>query len=166
MDVPTEIDDEAACEIVAAQLATRAIAVARVWSSPWRRARGPAELLAAKLDVVLTVDARLSELSFGEWEGRAYAALESDPVFQAWMQGWQTAAPPGGERLDELLRRVGNWHAEVRARGEAAVAITHAGVVRALRSEARGVSYEHVLAEAVEPLHVEVIGSRRRSGSG
>jgi alpha-ribazole phosphatase len=122
-------------------------------------------LLASELGVPLTVDARLSELSFGEWEGRPYAVLESDPAFRAWMQSWRTAAPPGGERLDELLRRVGDWHAEVRARGEAAVAITHAGVIRALRSEARGGSYEEVLSEAVEHLHVEVIGAPRPGSS-
>jgi alpha-ribazole phosphatase len=158
-DVPTELDDEAACEIVAARLATYGTPVARVWSSPWRRARGPAELLAAKLCVPLIIDARLSEISFGEWEGRPYAALESDPAFQAWMSSWRTAAPPGGERLDDLLRRVADWHADVAGRGEAALAITHAGVIRALRSGARGVSFEEVLSEAVEHLHVEAIGS-------
>jgi broad specificity phosphatase PhoE len=78
------------------------------------------------------------------------------------MQSWRTAAPPGGERLEELLHRVSDWHAEVRARGEAAIAITHAGVIRALRSEARGMSFEDVIAEAVEPLHVEVIGPARK----
>jgi alpha-ribazole phosphatase len=162
MDVPTEIDDHAACEILAAQLEVSTTPLARVWSSPWRRTRGPAELLAAKSSVPLSVDARLSELSFGGWEGRAYAALENDPAFRAWMQNWRTHAPPGGERLDELLRRVSDWHAEARARGETAVVITHAGVIRALRSEARGVPYEDVLPVTVEHLHVEVVGSPRR----
>ncbi len=73
------------------------------------------------------------------------------------MASWQSAAPPGGERLDDLLARVGAWHADVRAKGEAALALTHAGVIRALRAEARRVPYATVVAEPVEPLQLEAV---------
>jgi broad specificity phosphatase PhoE len=154
-DVPVSLDDEAACDIVTGQLAAFATPVVRVWSSPWQRAWGPAERVAAKLGVVHTIDERLSELAFGEWEGRPYAELETEPAFQAWMASWQSAAPPGGERLEDLLRRVSDWRAEVLLKGEPALAITHAGVIRALRAQARRAAYADVVGEPVEPLRLE-----------
>jgi len=156
-DVPVSLDDEAACDVVVGQLAALATPVTRVWSSPWQRARGPAERVAAKLGVPHTIDERLSELAFGEWEGRPYAELETEPAFQAWMAEWQSAAPPGGERLDDLLRRVRDWRAEFLLKGEPALAITHAGVIRALRADARRVPYATVIGEPVEPLRVETL---------
>jgi len=156
-DVPTVLDAEAACEVLASQAGALETPLARVWCSPWQRARAPAERLATKLGLTLTVDARLSELAFGAWEGRPYAELESEAAFAAWMASWESAAPPGGERLDELLERVRAWRADVRATGEVCLAVTHAGVIRALRAEARRVPYATVVAEPVEPLTLEAV---------
>jgi alpha-ribazole phosphatase len=104
------------------------------------------------------VDARLSELAFGEWEGRPYAELERDAAFVRWMSDWREAAPPGGERLAELAARVLAWRADVIARSEGLLALTHAGVIRALRALDRGVTYDAVASERVEPLRVESFG--------
>jgi alpha-ribazole phosphatase len=154
-DVPTSLDADAAAAVLLRQVRTLDVRPARIWCSPWQRARGPAQQLAAKLGVPLAIDARLSELAFGAWEGRPYAELEREPTFEAWMASWETAAPPGGERLDELLARVHAWRREVRAAGEVALAVTHAGVIRALRAGARRVPYATVVAEPVEPLTFE-----------
>ena len=154
-DVPTHMDDEEAAQMLLTQLEALAASPVRVWSSPWRRTRGPAERVAKSLGVPLTVDARLSELAFGAWEGRPYATLEKEPVFQTWMANWQSAAPPGGERLAELLARVAAWHAEAIASGDRALVLTHAGVIRALRAEARRIPYSDVVTEPVEPLRLE-----------
>jgi len=154
-DVPTHVDARAAAAVVLEQLARDDVRVERVWASPWRRSREPAEHLASELGVPLAIDARIAELGFGRWEGRRYAELERDPAFVAWMHDWREAAPPGGERLAELLARVAAWRADVDARGEVALAMTHAGVVRALRADARRVPYDAVVGERVTPLRVE-----------
>lgn len=156
-DVPTELDDDAACEVVAQQMTSFPVRIARVWSSPWQRTRGPAERLAARLGLPLTVDPRLSELAFGAWEGRSYAELEDDAAFRSWMEHWETAAPPHGERLEQLLSRVSHWRREARSREEGVLAFTHAGVIRALRAESRRVAYADVVAEVVEHLQVQAI---------
>jgi alpha-ribazole phosphatase len=154
-DVPTRIDADAAGTVLLDQLARDGTRVARVWTSPWRRTRGPSTHVAAALGVPLEVDARLSELAFGEWEGRAYAELEVDARFAAWMREWREAAPPGGERLAELVERVRAWRNDVLSRCEVALAITHAGVIRVLRAEARRVPYEAVAYESVDALTLE-----------
>jgi broad specificity phosphatase PhoE len=71
------------------------------------------------------------------------------------MQDWQDAAPPQGERLDELMKRVRAWRDEACVRNEVALAVTHAGVVRALRAIERRVPYASIASEAVESLVVE-----------
>ncbi|WP_291568096.1 histidine phosphatase family protein [Bradyrhizobium sp.] len=155
LDVPTALSANAAAAAVLEQLARDGTRITRVWTSPWRRTQGPATRLADVLGVPLVADARLSELAFGQWEGRAYRELDGDPAFQQWMREWREAAPPGGERLAELVDRVRSWRAEVLSRQEAAVALTHAGVIRVLRAEARGVDYDAVAQETVQPLMLE-----------
>jgi alpha-ribazole phosphatase len=158
-DVPTTVDAGAASAILLEQLVRDGTRVARVWTSPWHRTRSPSTLVAAALRVPIVVDARLSELAFGEWEGRAYAELEGDARFGAWMRNWQSAAPPGGERLSDLVERVRAWRTDVLSCGEAALAVTHAGVVRVLRAESRGVAYAAVMQERVDALVIEPIPS-------
>lgn len=151
---PTRVDDTAAGELLVQQVLALPVTIERVWSSPWNRARGPAERVASRLGLELVVDPRLSELSFGAWEGRAYADLEREPAFAAWMADWQSAAPPDGERLEQLLARVDAWRAEVLEKGRPVLAVTHAGVIRALRAMDRALSYEDVVTEKVAYLEV------------
>jgi alpha-ribazole phosphatase len=154
-DVPTAIDDEVAAGALSAQLATLGVTVARVWSSPWKRARDPAALLAARLAVEHDVDERLSEMSFGAWEGRPYAELEKEPAFTRWMSDWRTLAPPGGETLEALLERARAWRDDALLAPGDALAVTHAGIVRALRARGRAVPFVSVVGEAVGHLEIE-----------
>jgi alpha-ribazole phosphatase len=158
-EVPTLVDAQEASERIIGQL-EGARRIERVWASPWARAREPAIAVAATLRVPVTIDARLSELDFGEWEGRRYAELESDERFGAWMRDWQEASPPGGERLEDLMLRVRSWRDEALRRGEAVLTLTHAGVVRALRADARGVTYVSIAREPVEPLVLEAVAGQ------
>jgi alpha-ribazole phosphatase len=154
-EVPTRVDASAACAVLLDQLGREQVHVTRVWASPWSRTRETAACVASRLEVPLVIDARLSELAFGEWEGRAYAELERTAPFQEWMRNWRDAAPPGGERLEDLVARVRAWRREVLDAGEVALVVTHAGVIRVLRAEKRGVAYDEVLSEPVEGLRLE-----------
>jgi alpha-ribazole phosphatase len=129
---------------------------AAVYTSPWRRTREVAERLAARWDVPLRVDARLSELSFGEWEGRAYADLERTDAerLHRWMQDYEHVPPPGGETAIALVARVSSWLDEVRALGTVILAVTHAGPIRAARALVSGEPYS---VQALSPVaHLEL----------
>jgi alpha-ribazole phosphatase len=155
-DVPTETDDALAAEAILAQLdGGDARSLERIWTSPWRRTRGVAAALAARLGLEVEEDTRLSELSFGVWEGRSYAALEAEDGarFAEWMRDWERAAPPEGERVADLVARIDAWRQSIGSRR--GIAVTHAGPIRTLRALARGVGYSEVVGEPVEPLHVE-----------
>jgi broad specificity phosphatase PhoE len=98
------------------------------WSSPAARARQTAEALG----LTATVAAELDECDFGSWGGRTLAELHADDpaAVAAWMED-PAAAPHGGESLLALLERVGGWLAARADDGGRAMAITHAGVIRA-----------------------------------
>lgn len=98
----------------------------RVVSSPLARARHT----AAAYGYSFTVDERWSEISFGEWEGRNGADL----LPELWRRrvtdpDW---APPGGESLPEVARRVTSALAELwdLARDGDVVVFTHASPVK------------------------------------
>jgi alpha-ribazole phosphatase len=149
-DVPCALSPAVAAEQVATRLP---LDLTELWCSPLTRARAVAEELARRLHVPLRVDSRLSELYMGEFEGRPFVELEREPAFFSWMRDWRTTAPPGGETLAQLAARVAAWRRERdEARAGALLALTHAGPIRALRAEARGISLDDALAAPVDHL--------------
>lgn len=130
---------------------------AELWTSPWERTQSLATELARLWQIPWHVDARLSELCFGEWEGREYAELaDHDAVrFRHWTLNYEREAPPQGESVLALRARVAAWLGE-RSSGTATVlAVTHAGVIRTARALTGGVPYSSVVGEVVPHLRLE-----------
>jgi broad specificity phosphatase PhoE len=103
--------------------------------SPALRARETAA--AAELDA--TVDPLIAEGDLGAWAGRTLAEVhEADPDgVSAWLMD-PHACPHGGETLAALLQRVAGWMDAQAARDGRAIAVTHAGVVKAAVVHALG----------------------------
>lgn len=100
-----------------------------VVSSPARRAR---ETVAA-WDLPVTLDDRLAERSFGEWEGRPWAELWATVPAEVRTEpaAWAAFTPPGGEPLAEVAARVRACACELTATpGRRVLAVTHAGPLR------------------------------------
>jgi broad specificity phosphatase PhoE len=97
--------------------------------SPARRA---AETAARAGLAVTAVEPALAECDFGRWAGRPLRELaESEPeAVRAWMTD-PAGAPHGGESLLAVLARVCTWLAEQARLSGTAIAITHAGVIKA-----------------------------------
>lgn len=131
----------------------------RVWTSPADRCRGVARQLAERFRRPLTVDERLAELNFGEWEGRSWDELQrSDGArLNAWMAAPVESRPPGGESAAELELRIrellphfapNDW------------VITHAGPIRALRVALGLADWAGALAKPVPFLTTLELGAR------
>ena len=88
---------------------------------------------AAALGRPVEVDERLSEIDFGDFEGRTYEELERDEpeLFRRWMSSPTTVRFPNGESYADLRARAAGALADVRVRAETAVVVTHGGVIRA-----------------------------------
>jgi probable phosphoglycerate mutase len=103
-------------------------------SSPLSRARETMEIMRAALGVAAAgygVEPRLTEISFGEWEGLTYAEVmqrEPDVVARREADKWEFL-PPGGENYRQVALRVGAWYASLE---RDTVVCAHGGTGRAL----------------------------------
>jgi probable phosphoglycerate mutase len=103
-------------------------------SSPLSRASKTMEIVRGALGLPAggyAVEPRLSELSFGRWEGMTYediGAADGPALAVRECDKWNFKAP-GGESYADLLARVRAWHATVT--GDIVVT-AHGGVARAL----------------------------------
>ncbi len=107
------------------------------YCSPLRRATQSARLLGCKN---FTEDERLSEMDWGEWEGKRLTDLrarfgETMALNEARGLDFQ---PTGGESPRDVCERVMAWLQDVGRQGEPVVAVTHKGVIRAALSLATG----------------------------
>lgn len=120
-------------EATAATLRARLPAGLPVWSSPLRRCR----MLAVELQSQPVFDERLVEMNFGDWEGRSWDAIPRAEL-DAWAADVAGYAPPGGESPRQLQQRALDFVAGLSV--PEAVLVTHAGVIRVLLAEWRGLA--------------------------
>ncbi len=105
-------------------------------ASPLNRARETMEIARAAMGLDPTVyrtDARLKELTFGEWEGFTYRDIErARPgwIAQREADKW-LFQPPGGESYQMLSTRIVGWLTTV---DKPTVVVSHGGVGRVLRA--------------------------------
>ena len=103
-------------------------------SSPLMRAKTTMELVRTTLGLPAedyAVDARLAEISFGDWEGLTYQDVlkrDKDVVETRERDKW-LFRPPGGETYEEVAARVGAWYATLE---KDTVVSAHGGTARAM----------------------------------
>ena len=97
-------------------------------SGPTLRCRQTAELLG----LAAAVDPALGDWNLGAWAGRTLdeLAVEVPNEVQAWITE-PHFAPPGGEPLTGVIKRVGDWLEAAAERPARVIAVTHPAVIRA-----------------------------------
>jgi broad specificity phosphatase PhoE/ribonuclease HI len=133
-DLPlTELGERQAAAAAARLANTNGVAA--VVSSPLRRARQTAEPVADALGVPLTVHDGLIETDFGAWEGLTFAeARDRDPdLHTRWLTD-TSLAPPGGESMDAVHRRVRRVRDQLISEHGAAtlIVVSHVTPIKAL----------------------------------
>ena len=120
-------------------------------SSPLVRARETMQLLRVTLGLdpdAYELDARLIEISFGEWEGLTLKEIEErapQALAERERDKWGFH-PPGGESYADVTKRVGQWYASL---DRDTVVAAHGGVARAL------IAHFHLLPHE-EAVHTEI----------
>lgn len=148
----------AALAALPAQLPPQADALA-IHSSPLRRCTALAGPLAAIRHARPPVlDARLAEMDFGQWEGRAWDAIPRAEI-DAWAQDPVHYAPGGGETVLQVAARVAGFLADCE---DDAIVVCHAGTIRLLTALCEhGASLEDAaLAAASTPHHIDYAAVR------
>ncbi|MEK0084087.1 histidine phosphatase family protein [Benzoatithermus flavus] len=136
---------------------------AAVCCGPLERAVLTAEALAPQA----TIAPELDEVDYGDWTGRTIAALEGDPLWQAWNGFRAGTRIPGGETMLEvqlravrLIDRLREAHPEGRV-----LLVSHGDVIRAVLLHYLGLSADLFGRIEVDPgslcvLAVEPWGAR------
>lgn len=147
LDMAAEADATAQC---AARLAAQLPAGLRMVSSPLQRCEQLAHALhALRPDLAYKTDARLQEMDFGQWEGRAWQAIARAEL-EAWTDDFaHYQAGHDGDSVTRFMARVGAAFDDLTLRPQrpamaqesGVLWITHAGVIRAVELLAQGVRH-------------------------
>ncbi|SAK39642.1 phosphoglycerate mutase [Caballeronia temeraria] len=100
--------------------------------------------LAHELGGHAHIDARLGEMNFGAWEGRAWDSIDR-ALIDAWAGDIEHACPHGGESLAQFAHRVIAWFDATCIDQRAVHVVAHAGVVRVLAAHLLGIARESAL---------------------
>ncbi|MGV9324775.1 bifunctional RNase H/acid phosphatase [Streptosporangium sandarakinum] len=125
----------AQAEAAAARLSRPPYGIQMVVSSPLKRARATAEIVAAMLGLEVEVEEGLREVDFGDWEGHTFTEIQRrwPDELAAWLAD-PSAAPPGGESFEAAARRVqetGDRLVE-RYEGRTVLAVSHVTPIKML----------------------------------
>jgi broad specificity phosphatase PhoE len=106
--------------------------LARLYTSPLRRAVQTTELIAAAVGLEPIVDPRLAETDVGSWQARSRdEARAADPVlYRALRRVPERFRFPGGESLGEHQQRVRTALSEIVAGAGPALVVCHYGTIR------------------------------------
>ena len=132
-----------------------------VLTSPLRRARESAEIVAARLDTSYEVEDGLVEAGFGAWEGMTYAeVMKADPhTFSTWFD--DVDQPAGGtgdslsavaERMKETSERLLSTHP-----GRTVVACTHLTPIKLLTGLVLELPLTSLFRTEIAPASVTVL---------
>ncbi len=164
-DPPLDDAGLAAAGSLAAALAPTLARGVLVITSPARRARATAEVLAAAAGITnVEVDERWREADFGIAEGRTFdelAALEPQ-LAEALARGVTDIDWPGGETAADLGSRIAAAWTALRERGRPAVVVSHAGAIRHAVALARSLPTDAV--GVLEPATFIRVGLRSEEG--
>lgn len=142
---------ERAARRMADHLAARALAA--VVTSPSRRCRTTAAILAAPHGLRPEPEPDLDELDFGAWRGRRFAELEGDPAWVRFNTARGTARIPGGEAVADVAARVARALGRIaeRAPDRTVAMVSHGDVIRTALCGLLGLAPDLMLRFEVDP---------------
>ena len=116
--------------------------LAAVYTSPLRRARETAAIVAERVGLEAHELEALREIDVGDWQGLTIEEIRTrfpERADVAWRSGWENGETHGelDARVIPALHALAGRHA-----GESVLGVTHAGPIRAALAAATGVSLE------------------------
>ena len=134
-----------------------------VVSSPLRRAADTAARISEACRVELRLDSRLAEGSFGLWEGLTRAEVlqlgSQDAEMLARWESDPSAAPPGGESIESVQKRVVQLGEELKGElpDSSVVLVSHVGPIKALLASVLDVSLQASRRLFLDPGTISVV---------
>lgn len=117
-----------------------------VFSGPLKRAKNTAALIYYDRPVI--IEDTLTEIDFGDFEGKSARELSDDPRYRQWIESDGTLTFPNGESIDDFRRRtMTSLHNILRRANDAEkiAIVCHGGCIMAIMSGLCGGRYHDYL---------------------
>jgi probable phosphomutase (TIGR03848 family) len=135
-------------------------------SSPLQRCRETSQLILERQAGTppLTIDERLTECDYGDWQGRALSELAKEPLWPVVQSHPSQVEFPGGETMSGMQARAVEAIREHDARFEAEhgpgavwVALSHGDVIKSILADALGMHLDLFQRITVSPASVSIV---------
>jgi broad specificity phosphatase PhoE len=154
-------DGRAQVRATADWLAPLAPSVDAVVTSPLRRTRESADILASVLDLPVEVEDGIAEAAFGAWDGLTFADARAldEAAFDKWIGSFDLPAGGTGESVNEVLARVTAARDRLVAAhpGRTVLATSHVTPIKLLVKLALDMPLESIFKTELAPASVTII---------
>jgi broad specificity phosphatase PhoE len=132
IDPPLDERGEGQARIIATRLLAYRDLV--IETSPRRRARHTAGIIASARDSAVRLAPQMDEIDFGSWAGQSFAALGADPSWRRWNKYRTVSRTPAGESIRDVQERaLAHFRRLEQMFDQRSIAIvTHAEVIRSV----------------------------------
>ena len=134
-----------------------------IQSSPRRRARQSAAILAQRFGLAVEIVPAMDELDVGDWTGCAFEELKHDKAWARWNEARGTSRPPNGESMRVLQRRVVDHLEQLRREASDAkvLIVSHAEPIRAALLHYLKRPLDDFMSIAVDPASISTLTADR-----
>ncbi|MGN0377355.1 MAG: histidine phosphatase family protein [Suilimivivens sp.] len=128
-----------------------------IYTSPLKRAKETAQIIAGDRNATWFEEPRIQEICFGEYEGKCCGRNNFNVPDKAFLNFFFDTAhystPPGGESFEDILKRTGDFLAELTGKREYAqktvLVSTHGCALKAILANIRHLPIEKFWGEGV-----------------
>jgi broad specificity phosphatase PhoE len=86
--------------------------IGKLYSSPVKRAFDTACFIEKTTKIKTIKDERITEVNFGQWDGKIYGDLKKEPGFKIYYDYFDANVIPGGEKYTDVEKRVIDFYNE------------------------------------------------------
>ena len=131
---PVPLNKTGSQQVQCLALSLKSWPIEKMVSSPLLRTVESAKVISGALGLPFEEDEGLSEISVGEWEGKYWNQMDSDPILKAFETTPSKTRPPGGETLTEVQTRAVKSISRLTQEGAISnlLLISHADTIRAI----------------------------------
>jgi probable phosphoglycerate mutase len=160
-DPGLDADGRAQVRATADWIAALADEIDAVVTSPLRRTRETAEIIAGVLGKEVEVEEGLAEAAFGTWDGLTFAEVRDHHPddLEAWLGSTDVAPTGGGESFVDVDRRVRRTRDRLLAAhpGQVVLAVSHVTPIKLMVKLALGAPLEALFRMELAPASVTVV---------
>lgn len=153
-----KLSETGSCQ--ARQLVSRfnGIKIEAIYSSPLERAIETASPLAEQKRLRINVAEELLEIDYGNWTGKSFEELSSEPLWRLYNTYRGRVRIPGGEMIPEVVSRMSALMEKLRRAFQGTVVlVSHGDPIKSAIAHYTGVPLDFIMRLDVNPASVSIL---------